>query len=102
MKSILKKFLIILITFSVICSICTISKAVNETINVDTNLIQPRTTSDEENDPYGINPISEGDLDECYADPSKAEKELDWKATKTVEDMCRDSWNYIRKNIKGD
>ena len=64
MKSILKKFLIILITFSVICSICTISKAVNETINVDTNLIQPRTTSDEENDPYGINPISEGDLDE--------------------------------------
>ena len=33
-----------------------------------------------------------------YADPSKAEKELGWKATKNLEDMCRDSWNFIKKN----
>lgn len=39
-----------------------------------------------------------GDLDEFYADPTKAEKELNWKATRTIEDMCRDSWNYIQKN----
>lgn len=39
-----------------------------------------------------------GDLDEFYADPTKAEKELGWKATRNVEDMCRDSWNYIQKN----
>lgn len=39
-----------------------------------------------------------GDLDEFYADPTKAQNELGWKATKTIEDMCRDSWNYIQKN----
>lgn len=40
-----------------------------------------------------------GDIAECYADVSKAEKELNWKPTKTLEDMCRDSWNFI-KNAK--
>lgn len=39
-----------------------------------------------------------GDLDEFYADPTKAEKELGWKAERTIEDMCRDSWNYIKNN----
>lgn len=39
-----------------------------------------------------------GDLDEFYADPTKAETELNWKATRTIDDMCRDSWNYIQKN----
>ncbi len=52
--------------------------------------------------PYKIGQRREGDLDECYADPSKAESELGWKALKTVEDMCRDSWNYIQKNNKGE
>ena len=54
------------------------------------------------NVPYKIGARREGDLDECYADPSKAEKELNWKASKTIQDMCRDSWNYIQKNIKGE
>ena len=44
--------------------------------------------------PYKFGPRREGDLPEFYADPSKAEKELGWKAEKTLEDMCRDSWNY--------
>lgn len=39
-----------------------------------------------------------GDISESYADVTKAERELDFKATHTLEDMCRDSWNYIRKN----
>ena len=39
-----------------------------------------------------------GDLDEFYADSTKAERELGWKAERTIEDMCRDSWNYIQKN----
>ena len=39
-----------------------------------------------------------GDLDEFYADSTKAERELGWKAKRTIEDMCRDSWNYIQKN----
>ena len=38
-----------------------------------------------------------GDLPEYYADPSKALKELNWKTEKTIEDICRDSWNYEKK-----
>ncbi len=40
-----------------------------------------------------------GDIAECYADASKAERELHWKAEKTLEDMCRDSWNFAKQNI---
>jgi len=40
-----------------------------------------------------------GDLAVCYASVDKAEKELGWKATLTVEDMVRDSWNF-EKNYK--
>lgn len=40
-----------------------------------------------------------GDLPEYYADPSKALKELNWKTEKTIEDICRDSWNY-EKNLE--
>ena len=44
--------------------------------------------------PYVIAPRRPGDIAECYADAAKAFKELGWKATHTLEDMCRDSWNY--------
>ena len=40
-----------------------------------------------------------GDLPEYYADASKALKELEWKTEKTLEDICRDSWNYEKNNI---
>lgn len=40
-----------------------------------------------------------GDLPEYYADPSKALKELGWKTEKTLEDICRDSWNYEKNNM---
>lgn len=40
-----------------------------------------------------------GDISESYADPGKAERELDWKASHTMNDMCKDSWNFIRNNI---
>lgn len=36
-----------------------------------------------------------GDLPANYADATKALKELNWKTEKTLEDMCRDSYNYI-------
>lgn len=49
--------------------------------------------------PYKIAPRRAGDLAEIYADPTKAEKELNWKTEKTLEDMCKDSWNYIKNNI---
>ena len=39
-----------------------------------------------------------GDIATCYADPSKAEKELGWVAEKGIEDICKDSWNFIVSN----
>ena len=38
-----------------------------------------------------------GDIAICYADPTKAENELNWKATRTIEDMCRDTWKFINQ-----
>ncbi|MGN1299278.1 MAG: UDP-glucose 4-epimerase GalE [Candidatus Scatovivens sp.] len=46
---------------------------------------------------YKICPRRPGDVATCYSNPKKAEKELDWKATRGIEQMCRDSWNYKRK-----
>lgn len=39
-----------------------------------------------------------GDISVSNADVSKAEKELEWKTEHSLEDMCRDSWNYMIKN----
>ena len=50
------------------------------------------------NVPHKIGPRRPGDVAICYADPTKAHKELGWKATKTLKDMCRDSWKYIEMN----
>ena len=48
--------------------------------------------------PYKIAPRREGDIATCYANPKKAKEELGWSAEKTLEDMCKDSWNYIVTN----
>ncbi len=42
-----------------------------------------------------------GDIAECFADPSKALEELSWKAEKTLEEMCRDSWRWQKGNPEG-
>lgn len=47
--------------------------------------------------PYKIAPRRAGDIATCYAEPTKAKEELNWKAEKTLEEMCKDSWNYINK-----
>ena len=44
--------------------------------------------------PYEIAPRRPGDIAECYADPSKAEKELGWKARLGLVEMCRDAWRF--------
>ena len=41
-----------------------------------------------------------GDIATCYSDPTKAKEELGWEATKTLKDMCQDSWRYIQKKQK--
>ncbi|MDZ7720289.1 MAG: UDP-glucose 4-epimerase GalE [Balneolaceae bacterium] len=51
--------------------------------------------------PYEIAPRRDGDAASCYADPSKAERELDWKADRGLEEMCRDAWNWQQKNPEG-
>lgn len=51
--------------------------------------------------PYVITGRRPGDVDKCYADPTKAYKELGWKAEKNLEDMCRDSWNWQKNNPNG-
>lgn len=49
---------------------------------------------------YEIAPRRPGDIAECYADPTKAKEELNWVATKGIEEMCQDSWNYIQNSKK--
>ncbi len=44
--------------------------------------------------PYVIAPRRPGDIAECYADCSKALKELNWKAERSIVDACRDSWRW--------
>ena len=51
--------------------------------------------------PYVIAPRRAGDTDACWADPSLAEKELAWKASRTLDDMCRDSWKWQSMNPYG-
>ncbi len=46
---------------------------------------------------YKIAPRRKGDIAVCYSNPSKAKQELNFKTTKTLEDMCRDSWNFQQK-----
>ncbi len=49
--------------------------------------------------PYSIAERRAGDAAECYSVPDKAKNELDWQATHTLEEMCRDAWNYVQ-NVK--
>ena len=45
---------------------------------------------------YKITERRPGDIAEYYADSKKAKEELNWIAEKNLEDMCRDSWTYIK------
>ncbi len=51
--------------------------------------------------PYEVVGRRPGDIAVCYADPSKAKKELFWTAKRGLDEMCRDSWNWQRKNPDG-
>ncbi|MBR6940016.1 MAG: UDP-glucose 4-epimerase GalE [Clostridia bacterium] len=50
---------------------------------------------------YVIAPRRPGDIATCYSDPSKAEKELGWKATRGLKEMCEDSWRWQSANPDG-
>ncbi len=51
--------------------------------------------------PYRIAPRRPGDIAACYADPSLAERLLGWKATRSLDDMCADSWRWQSANPDG-
>lgn len=51
--------------------------------------------------PYRIVDRRPGDIAQCYADPSRAERELGWKAQRDIAEMCRDAWNWQLKNPVG-
>ena len=51
--------------------------------------------------PYVIGPRRDGDIATCYSDPSKAHKELGWKAERGIEEMCEDSWRWQSQNPNG-
>lgn len=47
---------------------------------------------------YKITDRRPGDIDACYADPSKARDILGWEAKLEIEEMCRDAYNFVKKN----
>lgn len=50
---------------------------------------------------YSIKPRRAGDIAACYADASKAKKELGWQAELGIDDMCASLWNWQTKNPNG-
>ncbi|MFQ3175056.1 MAG: UDP-glucose 4-epimerase [Psychromonas sp.] len=51
--------------------------------------------------PYHILPRRAGDIAQCWADPKKAEKELSWKASRTIIEMTEDIWHWQSNNPQG-
>lgn len=51
--------------------------------------------------PYEVGPRRAGDLAAFWADPSRANDELGWRAVKTIDDMCADTWRWQSANPQG-
>jgi len=52
--------------------------------------------------PYQIYPRREGDVESCFADPSKIRNQLGWHASRNLSMMCADAFNYAMKEISYD
>ena len=66
-----------------------------------TSVLQLLKAFEEANDiklPYEIVDRRPGDIATCYADASKAKKELGWTATRGIVEMCRDAWRFEKGN----
>ena len=50
---------------------------------------------------YKIAPRRPGDIPACFADPEKSKELLNWEAKFTIEQMCKDSWNFTINNPNG-
>ena len=51
--------------------------------------------------PYQLTDRRPGDIAECWADPAKAEAELGWKATRSLDEMTQDTWRWQSQNPQG-
>lgn len=51
--------------------------------------------------PYAVTDRRPGDVASSWADPSRAERDLGWRATRTVDDMCADTWRWQQANPEG-
>ncbi|MEI6580376.1 MAG: UDP-glucose 4-epimerase GalE [Eubacteriales bacterium] len=51
--------------------------------------------------PYKFGPRRDGDIATCYSNPQKAFKELGWKATRDLNEMCEDTWRWQSQNPDG-
>ncbi len=51
--------------------------------------------------PYEVGPRRAGDLPAFWADPARARTELGWTATRTIDDMCADTWRWQSANPQG-
>ncbi len=51
--------------------------------------------------PYEVAPRRAGDIAASYADPARAQAELGWRATRSIEDMCADQWRWQQQNPAG-
>ena len=83
-------------------------KLVKNNINLGTGLgtsvLELLKTFEEVNDvkiPFKFTNRREGDIPFSVADNSLAKEILEWNPTRNLEDMCKDSWNWYKKNPKG-
>lgn len=51
--------------------------------------------------PYQVVARRPGDIAACWADPTRAREEFGWVATRGLEEMCRDGWNWQQRNPQG-
>jgi UDP-glucose 4-epimerase len=51
--------------------------------------------------PYEVVPRRPGDVAACWADPTRAEQTLGWRAARTLEQMCADTWRWQSMNPGG-
>lgn len=51
--------------------------------------------------PYEIKPRRAGDIAECWADPTRAQKDLNWSAQRNLNQMAQDAWRWQTQNPKG-
>lgn len=51
--------------------------------------------------PYALCPRRPGDIAECYADPSRAQAEIGWQATRGLKEMMQDAWRWQKNNPNG-